>query len=249
MDKSYESKYHKLEENHWWFMARRDIILKLIKQLNLKKNSKILEIGCSGGPLIKNLKENQFTEVHGIDISKKAINICKQGGLKNVKVMNGSNMQFQDNEFDLIIASDILEHIKDDISALSEWRRILKPCGRLIIFVPAFNFLWSNHDEINHHYRRYSKSQLKKRLKKAGYHIEYISYWNFSLFFPTALVRTFQNIFRRNTEQKKDQLYKANTFINKIITLLLKCENWLLKLLKFPVGVSVFAVCKKYADS
>lgn len=243
MDELYELKYHSLEEKHWWFESRRDIIFKLIQKMD--KNSKILEIGCSGGPLIKFLKQNGFNNIYGIDKSKKAIELCKSNGLKNIFLMDGLKTRFNNEEFDIIIASDILEHIKEDNLALLEWNRILKKGGRLILFVPAFNFLWSEHDEVNKHYKRYSKSMLITLFKKSNFRIEKISYWNFILFFPASLFRIFQHIFLKNKIQKKDQLYKLNNIINKSLIFLLKLENLFLKKLNFPIGVSVFALVTK----
>ena len=109
MKKLYEIKYHLLEEKHWWFKGRRDIIFRLIKNLN--KKSKILEIGCSGGPLLKFLNKHGFNNTFGIDISKDAILYCKKKGLENVFFMDGTKTKFKNNFFDLIISSDSLEHI------------------------------------------------------------------------------------------------------------------------------------------
>lgn len=243
MDISCELKYHELEENTWWFVSRRNIILKLIKKLNLKKDAKILDIGCSGGPLIKLLSQNGFIEVYGIDISSEAIGLCKERGIENVAVMDGTKTQFNDNEFDLIISSDTLEHIENDIDALSEWRRILKPNGSLIIFVPVFNFLWSSHDEIFQHFRRYSKPAFLEKLKNSGFKIIRNSYWNFCLFFPTSLMRILQRLHFLK-KSKGSLLYKLNPWLDRCLVILLSIENNFLDFFNFPVGASIFAVCK-----
>ena len=158
MDQAYETKYHVQEDKHWWFESRRDMVIKLLRQSD--RNSKILEIGCSGGPLIRALNKLGYNDVHGIDISEPAIDLCKLREISNTSVMDGSRPDFGDGQFDVVIASDVLEHIEDEEKALCEWNRILKPSGKLIVFVPAFKMLWSKHDEANHHYRRYSKSEL-----------------------------------------------------------------------------------------
>ncbi|MFH1456927.1 MAG: class I SAM-dependent methyltransferase [Patescibacteria group bacterium] len=245
MDKLYESKYYRLEENYWWFIARRDIIIKLIKKIGIDKTDKILDIGCSGGPLINSLKHNGFINIYGIDISMDAINLCKKRGLNNVTVMDGKKTQFKNEDFDVIIASDILEHIKNDHSALLEWYRLLKPNGKLILFVPAFDFLWSGHDKINKHYRRYNKSSLIKRLGETQFKVLRISYWNFILFFPIYLLRTFQHFMLKNEGEPQDQLYELHSLANKILIVLLKTENFFLKYFNFPTGVSVFTICRK----
>lgn len=245
MDALYEEKYHKIEEEeYWWFISRRDMILRLIRKMNLNKNAKILEIGCSGGPLIKLLNKEGFLNITGIDVSESGINLCKKRGIDNVKVMDGTKTFFDDNEFDLVIASDVLEHIKEDNDALSDWYRILKPNGKLIVFVPAFNFLWTVHDEINHHYRRYSRNELKKKVIENNFKLKKSSYWNFFIFLPVSLLRLFQNLQKRKNK-KEDQLYEVNSIVNKILIGLLKIENIFLSFFNFPFGVSVFVVCEK----
>lgn len=242
MDISYEEKYHQLEESYWWFKARRHFILGLLK--NEDKKLKILELGCSGGQLIADLRSLGFKDVHGLDISPSAINLCKKRGLKNVQVCDAARTKFRNSEFDIVIASDILEHIKDERKGLAEWSRILKKNGRLVIFVPAFNALWSRHDDLNHHYRRYSKKQLLSSLRASAFSIERSSYWNFFMFIPVALLRLAQKIL---PSKESDDLYRINSIVNNILIGLLKLENSLLKFLKFPFGISAFAIARKLA--
>jgi ubiquinone/menaquinone biosynthesis C-methylase UbiE len=239
MHKDYESKYHRLEENYWWFTARRDILFRLIDRLNIKRDDNILEVGCSGCSFIEVLRKKGFEDVCGVDISKDAIGICRKRGI-TAYAMDAAKTKFKDNQFDVIISSDILEHIKDDDSALKEWNRILKRNGIMIIFVPAFSFLWSYHDAINKHYRRYSKQSLTKALKKENFEVIRASYWNFSLFLPVALSRILNK-----KGNGKDQLYDINPIINKFFISLLKFENRILGYMNFPFGISVFAVARK----
>jgi SAM-dependent methyltransferase len=244
MDQAYETKYHVQEDKHWWFKARRDIVLKLLQKSD--PNSKILEIGCSGGPLIQALNERGYQDVHGIDISRDAIDLCRLRNIHKVFVMDGSLPAFKDGHFDIVIASDVLEHIEDEEKALSEWNRILKPTGRLIVFVPAFELLWSKHDEANHHFRRYSKSELTRVLKKADFEITRSSYWNFLLFSPTSLVRLIQRICSNRWQNRRgDQLLEVNSILNEFLFNLIKAENVILRLVNFPVGVSIFATAAK----
>ncbi len=239
MKKSYELKYHILEDTHWWFRGRRDIIFRLIEKAD--KNSKILEVGCSGGPLLKYLIDKGFNNVYGIDISKKAIVYCKKRRLNNVFAIDGTKTKFKDNYFDIIISSDLLEHIKNDYKALSEWNRILKQGGKLIIFVPAFSFLWSKHDEANYHHKRYSKLELIKLIKNANFQIEKSSYWNFILFFLSSILKIIQRI----KNKKSDHLFEVNPILNNILILILKLENQIIKKFNLPFGISVFVIVKK----
>lgn len=236
MDKSYESKRHRLEEDYWLFRARRDIIFRVIQKVGGGLESRILDVGCAGGHLIKFLGESGFKEVYGIDISREAINLCKERGLKKVSVGDCLETKYKDSTFDIVTADNVLEHLADDQKALNEWHRILKTSGVLIVLAPAFKFLWSHHDETCHHYRRYSKQSLTKLLGKSGFEVERSSYWNLTSFFPKILLKG---------SQKPDQLYKLNPLMNKTLTHLLKLENQFLMRLTFPIGASILAVAKK----
>lgn len=244
MERTYALKYHRLEGNHWWFLGRRDIIYKLI--MDYHKDAEILDIGCSGGALIGFLKAKGFKRLRGIDIDVRAIDICRQKGITDVRISDAAETEFKDRQFDIIIASDMLEHIENEDRALFEWYRILKPGGKLIVFVPAFKLLWSKHDEVNLHYRRYCKSDLIKVLRKNGFSIERSSYWNFSLFFPTSFIRFSQKLFSRGNKRSGDQLYGVPLFVNKTLEYILRLENIFLSGgIKFPLGVSLFAVARK----
>jgi SAM-dependent methyltransferase len=245
MEKTYESKYHRVEETNWWFVSRRDFIIGLISRLNLNKNSHILEVGCASGLLLDLLKQKGYDNCYGIDISSDAIDSCNRRGVDNVKVMDATQIKFKDYSFDLIIASDILEHIKNDDSALKEWHRLLKPDGKLIVFVPAFQFLWTSHDIVNKHYRRYDKASLTKQLEESKFNLQRVSYWNFILFFPAFFFRTLKRLVFDKNNRPSDDVYELNFLINGILITLLRIENLFLKFLDFPVGVSVFAVCRK----
>ena len=248
MDEDFELKHFKLDTTYWWFDARKHITFDLIRKTSGDIYSKILDVGCGGGILIKFLKENGFKDIYGIDISNKAIKICKKRGIKNVFIGDCTKMRFDKNMFDIIIAGDILEHIKNEDIALNEFNRVLKKNGKLIVFVPAFNFLWSQHDELCHHYRRYSKYTLMNALKKANFKVERISFWNFMLFFPISLLKLSQHLLK-NKNQNKNQMYKTNRLVNNFLPYLLGLENWILRRVNFPFGLSLFAVARKINSS
>lgn len=240
MEESYEVQYHKLERDHWWFKARRDIIKHLVKEF--PKDAEILDVGCSGGALIEELTKENYFNITGIDISKKAIELSKNRGIKNCYVMDGENIKFN-KKFDIIIASDVLEHIKNDKAAVRSWRSALKRNGEIICFVPALKSLWSQHDIANQHYRRYNEKMLISLFKKEKMKIKRLSFWNFSLIFPVYLIRMIQNIFLKN-KSNKHQLSETNKIINNQLYTLLSIENRLLRYFNFPIGISLFLVAK-----
>lgn len=244
MLKEYENYYHQIENKHWWHVSRRDIIIKLIKCQDLDNNYRVLDIGCSTGILVKEILNLSGANVFGIDNSETAIKQCKKNGLENIHMMSGCNTTFDDNTFDLVIASDCLEHIEDDRKALKEWKRILKPNGKLIIFVPAWKTLWSSLDKMSHHYRRYSYSDLKMKLMGADFYIHRLSFWNVILFVPILIYRKIENLNGINSP-RKDQSSLPSNFMNELFKSILRIENKIIQKYNFPTGVSLFAICKK----
>lgn len=243
MDKDFEKTYHDVETNHWWFKSRRAYLLDLINKL--PRNSKVLDIGCSSGVFLKELKEMGFDEknLFGIDISEVAIENAKQNGLENTFVMDAQNITL-DEKFDVIIASDCLEHLKEDEKALKNWYELLNKNGVAFIFVPAFMSLWSYHDEYNMHYRRYTNSELKSKLEKEGFEIQKSSYWNFFLCIPVYIFRKIASLSKAKKPESSD-ITVGNSFINAMLYQLIVFENKLLKILNFPFGVSTFCVVRK----
>jgi len=246
MDLEYEIKYHQKEEHNWWFLSRRDAIIKLVSQKN--KNSKILDIGCAGGALLLDLKELGFTNLTGLDVSENAIAVSKKRGLHNVYLMDGSDPSFEKETFDIIISSDSLEHMSDDKKALKNWYQLLKSHGELIVFVPAFMHLWGEHDVINHHYRRYTASELKLKMESVGFKVEKCCYWNFMMYFPTAIFRSLQRIKYAliKNNKTKDHLIDFNSFINNLLIKTIKAENYVFKTIGLPIGVSAYAKAIKH---
>ena len=180
----------------------------------------------------------------GIDISAKAIENCKANGIENAFVMDAQNITLP-QKFDVIIASDCLEHLKDDHKALQNWHSLLKPNGTLLVFVPALMALWSEHDVQNMHYRRYTKSELQTKLKQNGFQISKASYWNFLLFAPIYAVRLLNRLLpakKSKTGDLEDEMRFNGLFYN-----LINLENKTLKYINLPIGVSTYCIAKKQA--
>ena len=246
MDTAYQAIYWQLEQTHWWFQGRAHFILGLLRRLEVPTSAAILEVGCSAGPLMRRLHAAGFSNVTGIDLSEDAIQRCHAEGLPNAAVMDAANPQYADQSFDLLIASDVLEHIGDERTALRNWLRILKPGGQLVVCVPAFTFLWSHHDTVNHHRRRYTRKALRAALGRAGFAVGRAGYWNFTLFFPVAAVRLVQRAVGPSNDPTAGQLHASGRFVNSVLYGLLRAENYLLlNACPFPLGVSAFAVTSR----
>jgi SAM-dependent methyltransferase len=237
----YTTEYLKMKDYNWWFLTRNDIIERILRKYYSTENiydRKILDCGCATGNLLSYLRNRGFKNLYGIDNAKNLIKDIKD---INVFQMDVCNMNFNDEEFDLIISSDVIEHLEDDLRAIREMKRVLKKEGLLIIFVPAFKFLWSYHDEINGHKRRYTQKEILLKLQSEGFRILKSSYWNFFAFFPVFFIRVIKKIFGVRTSD----FYSFPFFLNWLIIKIILLENFILNYINFPFGVSVFAVAKK----
>ena len=243
MEENFEKKYHDVETDHWWFKSRRKYLIDLLKKI--PKDSKILDVGCSSGVFLSDLENLGFdsNNLYGIDISEKAILNSKKNGLVNTFVMDAQNIILTE-KFDIIIASDCLEHLKDDIQAIKNWKILLKKDGKMYVFVPAFKSLWSYHDEVNMHFRRYTKQELKMKIENEDLEIIKSSYWNFFLFVPVYIFRKISSLFNQKKSSESD-ITIGNLLINKTLLQLLLFENKLLKSVNFPFGVSAFCIAKR----
>lgn len=248
MDKEYESLYHTEEEKNWWFVARRDMLLKFFDRYKIPKDAKILDIGCASGAFLLLLKNLGYTNLTALDYSPEAIEQVKKNGIENAYVMDGHKPEFDDNSFDVLISSDSLEHLENDELALGNWHKLLKPEGVVFILVPAYNFLWTEHDDVNYHFRRYTRTMLTQKATKAGFEIVHSGYNYVLLFIPTAIVRGILRLMSRR--QKHDpasggQILKLPFIVNKLFIMYQKFENTISKYVTMPFGVTTFVVLKK----
>ena len=240
MESKLHDTYRAIEQDHWWFVGRRKILLNVLEKY-LGNKSSILDVGCNTGVLVDILQKKGYN-ASGTDISKEAIIHGKTRGVRNLFVAEANREPFANNTFDCVLALDVLEHIDNDKEALREWKRLLKPGGLLVIKVPAYMWLWGIQDAMAHHKRRYTAGSL---LDVVGLHytsILRVSYFNFILFIPIALSRFAQKWFYPKRTSDFDL---NNAFINTIFTSIFLFEAKLLKFVNFPFGVSLLLIARK----
>ncbi|RYG75291.1 class I SAM-dependent methyltransferase [bacterium] len=175
---------HELETHYWWFVGRRLLIARLLKDALHGADDqalRLVDLGCGTGANLPMLRHavGKNGEVVGLDFSPLALEFAgQQVDLTNVTLSQGDAMQLplRDECADCVTMLDVLEHVPDDKKALAEIFRVLKPGGVLVLSVPAYQHLWSAHDEALHHFRRYERVQLSKRLREAGLHIDKLSF-------------------------------------------------------------------------
>jgi SAM-dependent methyltransferase len=234
-----------VEERHWWYVGRRRIIHSLVekicKTLN-NPNPRILDVGCGTGANLKMLAAHGQAE--GVDISQQAVDFCRERGLESVKLGAAEDLPYENDSFDLVTALDVIEHLDDDVAGLREMRRVLRPDGRLLLFVPAFMFLWGLQDDVSNHRRRYTLPSLLKAVEAAGFSVEWSSYANISFFLPVLVVRSVM----RWLGLRADTEYGINiSLMNGPFSRLFAAERFVLKGGKLPFGVSAVCIARRSA--
>ena len=228
--------FYEVEESHWWYVGRRRIIAGFVKELCAKitdRTPRILDVGCGTGANLKML--SQFGDAEGVDISPDALEFCRERGLMNVKLGAAEALPYEDGAFDLVTALDVVEHLDDDLGGLREMHRVLRPGGRVLLFVPTFMWLWGIQDVVSNHRRRYTLPELRRVAREAGFEIERTTYANIIFLPPVFLVRTLM----RFTGIKVDSEASINIpSFNGLFSRIFASEFAFLRFMNFPVGVS-----------
>ena len=227
-----------LDQRHWWYLGRRQVIEKLIERLaRPPAEGRILEVGCGTGHNLSML--TKFAEVDAVELdeSVRAIAETRLGR----QVMSDRLPELQgvgDKAYDLIGAFDVIEHIHDDGAALEAIARKLRPGGKLVLTVPAHPWMWSAHDVVNHHQRRYSKRSLKALIDSSPLQLDSIGYLN-SLLFPLAVA---ERLASKISRKQDAQLGIPPQPVNRALTSVFAAERYLIGRLPLPPGLSLYAV-------
>jgi len=236
--------YNKIEENYWWFVGMRDIFMRSIKGLygQNKTDLRILDTGCGTGMTAMGLEG--LGDVSGLDVEPKALEYCRNRGLKKLVCAEGDRTPFKNDTFDLITSLSVIEHIDEDAGFVREMNRICKDNGRVVFSTSAFDFLWSKHDVANRHKRRYTKKYLREIITK-HFTIEKITYTNCILFPVIWLGIKMSNLSKNDLNSNRGGFYNIPKSLNKLLILVLKLEALLLQKINFPFGISLLCIAKK----
>jgi SAM-dependent methyltransferase len=236
-----------IERTHWWYVARRKIIFDWVfRILTDRPAARLLDIGCGTGFNMEQVRARCDGQVVGLDLSTDALTFCRSRNLPNLVGGDGACSPFRSASFDVIMALDLIEHLDDDQAALRELARLLRPGGALIIFAPAFNFLWGLQDDVSHHRRRYTAGELRQKLDQAGLCVDKLSYANMVLLPLIWGGRVALRLFGHN-----DRVVSENDlhpgWSNGLLQAIFAAERPLLRHMNFPFGASLLCVAKRRA--
>ncbi len=240
MDRDYERQTHQAEDRHWWYRGRRTVLHGVTAGLGLPAGARILDAGCGSG---RNMVElARYGTVTGIELSPTSVALARERNMGEVIEGSVLEMPFADDSFDLVASLDVIEHLEDDLAALREFRRAVAPGGALLVTVPAYRWLWSGHDVINHHHRRYTRRSLRAVAERAGWRQVRTTYFN-SLLLPVAIMlRVLDRLNTKTTESSLD-LWVPPQPLNWLLERPLAAEAALIRRGgRIPAGLSLLAV-------
>jgi len=183
VDRDFELQTHRAEDRHWWYSGRRRVLDVVLRSLTLPPGGAVLDAGCGSGRNMVDLQH--YGQVTGIELSPPSVQAARSRHVGEVVEGSVLDMPFQADSFQLAVSLDVIEHLEDHVSALHELRRVVAPGGKLLVTVPAYQWLWSRHDVVNHHHRRYSRATLVHAAESAGWRAERTTHFN-SLLLPLA---------------------------------------------------------------
>lgn len=233
------------EDRHWWYVGLRDLIVpSVLERLRGNEGAALLDAGCGTGRTLACFDD---ARAFGIELSSEAFRFLSRRGLDRVAKGTVARLPFADSQFDVVVSADVICCLgaPDDLEALREFARVLRPGGALLLNLPACPWLKGRHDEAVHTKRRYTRSGLLGLLREAGLVPEFCSYRNTLLFPPAVLVRLAQRLNKSRGPVRSDVRTPSPT-VNRLLAAPLRAENrWLRAGLRLPFGLSVYAVARR----
>lgn len=230
-----------VQDHHWWYVARRRILREQLRSLHLPAAADILEVGSGTGANLALLAE--FGHVTGLEMEQRAIDLARRtlGPRKDIRLLQGrcpEDLDRLEQRFDLVCLFDVLEHIAQDLEALSRLRTLLKPGGRLLLTVPAYQWMWGPHDEHFHHVRRYGKRELLRTCEAAGFAVACACHFN-TLLFPLAMAERMRE---KWTGRRGTASHTPAPAVNAVLTRIFAAERFILSRIRPPFGLSLLLV-------
>jgi SAM-dependent methyltransferase len=244
MDDHTIDEMYALEDRHWWFVGKRLLVGALLSPVDLR-GRRVLDVGCGTGGVLSSIGADAVAV--GVDRSRAALAYCRRRGIGRLACADGDRLPFAADSFDVVTMLDVLEHFDDEAGLLASVRALLRPGGTLLVSVPAFQFLWSKHDEVLQHVRRYTARRLRRVLADAGFIVDRVSYTNVVAFPPAFVVRGILGRLRGGDAAVTD-FEEHGAFVNESLVATYRLEAAALRRgWRLPIGLSVAAVVRRPA--
>jgi SAM-dependent methyltransferase len=227
-----------LENSYWWYRARREIICDVVSH-HLQPGAAIVDYGCGTGATAIKLRDFGF-HVTAADVSEPSLSACR---LANLPTIDLRQQRIPAASADAVLACDVIEHVEKDVELLVELRQALRPAGRLIVTVPAYEFLWSGEDYVSEHFRRYTRPTLLKRIASAGYTPVWCSYFNTVLSPLVAATILGKRLFFPR-EMYRSNIAPLPRWQNEMLYTVFGWERSILREVRFPFGTSILLVAR-----
>jgi SAM-dependent methyltransferase len=244
MDRTLFEEHAQLEADHWWFVGRRAIIRAVLaRRLPPRQGNTILDVGCGSGGMLPMLAE--LGSVSGLEGDEQAVAHAREtfSGWR-VELGRIPDDVPRAGELDVVTAFDVIEHLEDDVGALTALRAAVRPGGCVVVTVPALQWLWSEHDLASHHKRRYTRRRLIDALRAADLRVTHVSYFNTLLFPAVAGARLVQRA-RPGPIEAHSDFSMPSPWLNRLLARVLSSERSAVARRGLPIGVSLIAVARR----
>lgn len=243
MDRSAYSQHYELDKRHFWRIAKRRLVLQWIERFVPQQGDlRLLDIG--GACSIVSQQLERFGEVTVVEPDHETADLARSQLGLSVRIGALPNDIDLPGSFDVVTLLDVLEHIDDDLASLQTIHGLLNPSGILLLTVPAYQWLWSDHDVVLHHRRRYTRSRLRSVLQQAGFAIERMSYYT-SLLLPVVATQRLASRLQRSTGEPRYRVRQPHRLVNSLMGAVMSLERLLLNPLNMPFGSSLIAVARR----
>jgi SAM-dependent methyltransferase len=244
VDTALERRTFEVEEHHWWYRGRRRVLDAVLDGLALPAQARILDAGCGSGRNMVELARRG--DVCGVELAPASVDAARARRVGEVMVGSlEQRLPFDGDAFDMAVALDVLEHLRDDAPALCELARIVAPGGHLVVTVPQYDWLWGEHDVLSHHWRRYTRALLVARAADAGWIPERLTAFN-SVALPAVAAARLAQRLRHRAEPASDLGRTSPGVVNAALERVLSAEAaWIRSGRDLPAGVSLLAVLRR----
>src|SRR3954451_15147209 len=239
MDRAEFQAMLELDERHWWYRGRRRVVRAVLNDLPLQSSTRLLDAGAGSGRTLDELAV--YGRATGIELDPDGVEAARDRG-HDVARAPIEAIPHPDASFEVVTCLDVLEHTRDDVRSLHELRRVTRPGGFLVLTVPAYPRLWSRHDVVNRHYRRYTRRSLRAAADEAGWKVERMTSFNAAYLLPAAAVRMAR---RSANGDDGSELALTPIALDRVLELPLRAEAALIaRGVPLPAGLSLLAVLR-----